>query len=111
MSILKEYEIQVLYLLASGVLSRRQLEALISAGEIIGYEYTGSGYFLSIRHASLPGERVVCHKPIVTGSADGVTCGFVIFIEDGQLTIECHTWGEVNIPEGFRDKDVRVAAT
>jgi hypothetical protein len=106
----KEYETKVLRLLASGVLLPRQLDVLVREGEFAGYEYTGSGYFLSIRHPSLPRERVVCHEPIVTGCADGISCGFVIFIENGELTIECHSWGDADIPEGFRDRDVQVAA-
>jgi hypothetical protein len=39
-----------------------------------------------------------------------VTCGFIIFIENGRLTIECHPWGDPDVPEDFRDKDVQVAA-
>jgi hypothetical protein len=111
MSVLKKYETEVLHLLASGALLPSQLESIVSEGEVIGYQYTGSGYFLSIRHWSLPRERVVCHKPVVMGSTDGITCGFVIFIEEGQLTIECHSWGEIEVPEDFRDRDVQVAAT
>ncbi|MDT5121541.1 MAG: hypothetical protein QOC96_1023 [Acidobacteriota bacterium] len=110
MSILKNYEIKVLYLLASGALSQQQIEALVSSGELASYEHTGSGYFLSIRHEDLPQERIVCHEPIVTGSADGVTGGFIIFIENSQLTMECYTWEDIGLPEGFRDSDVQVAA-
>lgn len=111
MSVFREYERKVLHLLAAGALSPGQLEALVEEGEFVGYDYTGSGYFLTVRHASLPGERVVCDRPLLTGRADGVTCGFVIFIEGGELTLECHTWGAVEVPEGFRERDVQVAAT
>ncbi|MBI3652809.1 MAG: hypothetical protein HY231_17435 [Acidobacteria bacterium] len=111
MNCIRDYEKKVLYLLASRVLSHQQLEDLVSAGEIVGYDHTGSGYFLSIRHDDLPQERLVCHEPIVTGSAKGVICGFVIFIENGQLTLECHSWGEFDVPEGFRDEEVQVTAT
>jgi hypothetical protein len=111
MCMFKEYEREVLRILAAGVLSPEQLEVLMSEGEFVAYDYTGSGYFLSVRHDGLPMERVVCNEPLVTGSADGVTCGFVIFIEGGQLTIECHSWGDVNIPAGFRDSNVQIAAT
>ena len=109
MNVLKEYEIKVLYLLASGELSPQQLEGLIKEGEFVDYDYTGCGYFLSLRHASLPRERIVCHLPKLIGSADGVICGFVIFIESGELTIECHPW-DADVPEWFRDRDVQVTA-
>ena len=111
MSILKEYEKKVLYLLTSSVLSPRQLELAITEGEFISYDYTGCGYFLSMSHASLPLERVVCSQPNVIGRRGGVTCGFVIFIEGRQLTIECHSWGDESIPEWFRGSEVEVNAT
>lgn len=109
MSILKDYEKRVVQLLTAGVLSKRQIEALNWSGEFVGYEYTGCGYFLSIRHPSLPKERIVCHKPMIIGQADDIICGFVIFIEDGQFTLECHSFGEIDVPEWFRDRNVQVA--
>jgi hypothetical protein len=110
MSILREYEKTVVHLLASGVLSPQRLEAVILEGKLVEYDYTGSGYFLTIKHDDLPIERIVCDTPKLTGSADGIVSGFVVFIEDGELTIECHSWGEVVVPEWFRDRDVQVAA-
>jgi hypothetical protein len=38
-----------------------------------------------------------------------VAFGFIIFIEDGELTIECHPWDE-DVPEDFRDREVEVTA-
>jgi hypothetical protein len=111
MSILREYEKTVVHLLTSNVLSSQQLDDVIREGQLVEYDYTGCGYFLTIKHADLPIARVVCDTPQLTGSADGIISGFVIFIEDGELTIECHSWGDVDIPEWFRDRDVQVAAT
>lgn len=110
MGVLKGYEARVLGLLASNVLSPAQLEAVVREGEFTSYEYTGNGYFLTLRHSSLPIERLVCSSPTVRGHAAGVNCGFLIFIENGELTIECHSWGQTEMPEGFRDTDVEVAA-
>lgn len=109
MGVLKSYERGVLYTLASDVLSPRQLSAVADEAELVGYEYTGRGYFLTVRHACLPRERTVCNSPVLSGSAGGVDCGFVIFIEDGELTIECHPWGE-DVPEDFREREVKLAA-
>ena len=111
MSILREYEKTVVRLLVSGVLSRQQLDAVIREGKLVEYNYTGCGYFLTIKHADLPIERVVCDTPKLTGRADGIISGFVVFIEGGELTIECHSWGDVDVPEWFRERDVQVAAT
>lgn len=109
MNIFREYEREVIRLLAGRVLSPGQLGALLSEGELVSYDYTGCGYFLTVRHASLPEERVVCSEPALAGSAGGVTCGFVIFIENGQLTVECHTWGDTDVPEEFGDREVRIS--
>jgi len=95
-------------LLARSALSEQQIEAVINSGEFVSYEYTGCGYFLGVKHPSLPQKRVVCSKPIVVGDAGSVPCGFVIFIENGRLTLECHSWGTVEVPENFREQSVQV---
>ncbi len=99
-----DYEKKVISLLASEVLSSDQLDNVLRDGEIVGYQDdNGSGYFIHIRHACLPKERIVCHKPTVIGEIYNIACGFVIFIQDDELTIDCHSWGEDDIPEGFRN--------
>ena len=97
-------------MLTPGVLSPQEIDAVIREGELAEYDYTGCGYFLKIKHPVLPSARVVCDKPKLTGTADGIISGFVVFIEDGHLTIECHSWGDVDVPEWFRNRDVEVAA-
>lgn len=104
---LKEYEKKVLKALTSGVLSASQISKVISDGELIYYEYTGSGYFIKITHQDLPSGRVVCDSPIL-GEADGIICGFIVFIEDGSLLFECHSMGEPEVPEDFRARDVKI---
>lgn len=105
---LKKYETEVLHLLVSQVLPTGQLETVIREGEHVSYEYTGSGYFLTLKHPSLPKARSVCSRPTVMGHADGIDCGFVVFIENGELVLECHTWGAIDVPEGFREKNVQL---
>ena len=108
MSVLKEYEQEVLNLLAPSALSPKQIEAVVHEGKFVSYDYSGCGYFLTLSHPNLPMERKVCDKPIVIGHAEGVDCGFIIFIQDGELTIECHSWGKIDVPDGFREMNVRV---
>lgn len=105
---LKDYEKKVIGLLVSEILSSDRLNNVLRDCEFIDYEYTKSGYFLNIRSSHLPKGRIVCSEPIIIGEADNITCGFVIFIENGELTIECHSWSEENVSEDFRDKDVQV---
>lgn len=109
---LKEYEIKVIRILLADVFLPEQIDEVLQNSEFVGYEYTGSGYFLSIKHFSLPINRIVCARPTVIGKTeDGIVCGFVIFIENRKLIIECHSWGEINLPEDFRDKNVEILVT
>lgn len=108
MSAFKPFEVVVLRLLAKSVLSPAQIDALIIEGDFKNYEYTGGGYFLTVKHPSLPKKRVVCSHPIIVGDVGEIHCGFVLFFEDSQLLLECHKWGPVDVPEGFRDQLVQV---
>lgn len=109
MIMLKDYEKRVISLLTSQILSSDQLDNVLRGGLSVGFEdFEGSGYFLHIRHLILPKERIVCSEPIVIGETENITCGFVIFIENGELSLECHDWGEADICENFRDKDIQI---
>ena len=88
-----------------------ELNNIIRESQLVSYEYTGSGYYLEISHSLLPNKRIVCDTPIVIGEAESIICGFIVFIENKQLIIECHSWGELDVTEDFRDKDVQVKAT
>jgi len=108
MSILKDFERHVLDLLAPSALSVEQIEKVGREGRLVKYEYSGCGYFVTVAHEILPQERRVCSEPALMGHANGIDCGFLLFIENGELMLECHTWGEIDVPEDFRDQDVRV---
>lgn len=106
----REYERKVIRILTKDVLPPDVIDAVISAGEIVSYEHTGVGYFLTLRHARLPSERIVCDEPMVLGRANGIETGFVVFLENRQLMLECHSWGDDSIPETYRDEEVEIAA-
>jgi hypothetical protein len=38
-----------------------------------------------------------------------VHSGFVVFLENGELTLECHSWGDVQIPESYREESVEIS--
>jgi len=109
-TVFKPHEEQVLDLLISSVLASEQIAAIKVKGESIDYHHTGCGYFFSVSHPCLPQNRIVCHTPMVIGNADGIECTFLVFIENGELTIECATAGIDSIPLNFRDLNVRVSA-
>lgn len=104
----KNYEKKVLETLVSSKISSDDLSSIIMNAELVDYEYTGSGYFLTVQHSSVPEQRIVCDKPSLMGEAGKIICGFIVFLENNELTIECHSWGEVEIPEDFRERDVKV---
>lgn len=110
MKSLKEFEVKVIRLLLQGILLSEQIDEILQNNKFVDYEYTGSGYFLSITHQSLTEKRIVCSRPIVVGKTqDGIVSGFVLFIENKVLTIECHSWGEINIPEDFRKRNIEIS--
>lgn len=106
--IFNNYEKKVLEILVSNELSSEKLIDVIENAVFIGYEYTGSGYYLAVRHPNLPKNRIVCSKPTLVGEAENIKCGFVVFLENNELTIECHSWGELEIPENFREKNIQL---
>jgi len=111
MPLFAKFEEQVLDRLASGALTPAQLSAIKLEGTVESYNYTGHGYFLTINHPCIPSGRITCSQPMVTGSAEGYLAGFVIFIEKHQITFECYTLGEDQIPSTFRELNVILSAT
>ncbi len=105
---LKDYEKKVIEILVSNKLSPEALANVIQNAEFVSYQYTGSGYFLTIRHSDLPENRVVCDRPFPVGKAENIQCGFIVFLKNNELTIECHQWGELEIPEDFREKNIEL---
>ena len=105
----KEFERKVVKVLVSSRLPVDEIEAVLETGTFLSYDYTGSGYYLTVRHPSLPSDRVVCDMPLLKGTSGKIVCGFVVFLENGELTLECHTWGPVDVPEDFRERQVDVS--
>jgi hypothetical protein len=110
-SAFRKFETQVLRLLVIPKLNESVVSSVEQSAELVSYEYTGCGYFLTVKHPALPLERIVCNKPFVSGLAQGIKSGFVVFIEDGQLMFECHELGEPTVPANYRDLDVAVSVT
>ncbi len=109
MRALRDFEIKAIRLLASDVLADEQLSLLEQLPEPGRYEYTGSGYFLTLTHPLLPTKVETLSYPDVVGVCGDVSCGFVVFLGDHELTLECHTWGAVEVPSDFRDGSVSIS--
>jgi hypothetical protein len=106
MRTLRDFEVAVIRSIAASALSQDQIDAIAACAGDAEYRYTGSGYFLTLRMATLPADRQVLSSPTIMGEADGIRCGFVVFLEYHELTFECHSWGDIDLPSDFRDRNV-----
>ncbi|GLQ48501.1 hypothetical protein GCM10007862_35520 [Dyella lipolytica] len=104
---LRDFELHAIHLMADDVLTPEQFVALHKLVTPANYEYTGCGYYLTVRNPSLPEQERTVSVPVV-GRADDIVCGFLLFLGNNELTLECHTWGPVEVPADFRDRAVRV---
>ncbi|MCB0703087.1 MAG: hypothetical protein KDC55_10315 [Ignavibacteriae bacterium] len=104
---LTKYEIEVFKLMLSDKFSTEELNSILQS-PITGYDYTGAGYFLELTNDILPKDRKTISKPTLLGSADNFEVGFLIFIENSKLILECHSWGEENPPETVREKSIAI---
>ena len=109
MAAFRTFEIEAIRWMASTFLSEEQIGLLRDMKEPCSYKYTGSGYFLSVRHPSLPVVSRTLSDPPVVGNVDEIQAGFVVFLRNGELTLECHTWGAVEVPSDFRDRAVVIS--
>ncbi len=108
MSVLKQFEREVVKILAANEISSDIIDDLAENGEIVAYNITGNGYFLTIRLKSLDKPRTVCAKPLILGEYDGIETSFVVFFEGNELTLECHGWGDREIPRNYREQNITV---
>ena len=90
-------------------LSAAWLGKLEAEATLVSYESSSCGYFVTVAHPMLPAERMVYSVPPVVGTAEDVEAGFLVFVENGELMLECHAWGAKEVPADFRDKNVLVA--
>lgn len=104
---LNKYEIEVLNLMLSDKFRTEELNSILNSS-ISGYDFTGAGYFLELTNEILPIERKTISEPILFGRADGFNVGFLIFIENSKLVLECHSWGIENPPKTIREKAIEI---
>lgn len=108
---LREFEKQVLRVLVIPSLSAEVVKSIEDEAEFVSYEHSGCGYFLTVRHRNVPINRVVCDTPIVAGRVNNTDCGFIVFMEKGELMLECYSFGNQSLPKNIRDLNVAVSTT
>ena len=105
---MKKFETEILskLLLNSGL--EGLFELLENSKPII--EFSGVGYFLTIKDKRLPTQRYVLDSPNIHGELGGVQVGYLAFIETSELMLECHSYdGEINT--SHREKGFVYTAT
>ncbi len=110
MSSFVEFEREVLRVLLRPHMCPDQIEELLATASFVSCEHTGVGYFLTVRHPAVPDSRVVCSEPTIEGRAADIECGFVAFLEGGELTLECHSWGDSPLPANLRERPLAIHA-
>lgn len=109
MAIFCEFEIEVLRQLVAPKLEAERFETIIQESEGLDYHFSGSGYFLTVRHPELPTSRIACAEPAIIGRCGRLLVGFVAFAENRELTLECHGWGGDELPLDFREQRVLIS--
>ena len=106
--LLKRFEIEVLTRLCEGTPFAPLVSLLSVEGKLVDLHFTGKGYFITLTHSALPVARTVLDIPGVNGIAEEFLTGFVVFIENKELTLECFSYGDT-IPRTYRDLDVMIS--
>ena len=109
LQLFRPFELQALSYMVGPELTIAWLEKIAVEASLVSYNYSGSGYFLTVAHPVLPSERSVYSYPPVVGNVGEIQAGFVTFVQDGELMLECHTWGAIDVPPDFRDMEVEVS--
>jgi hypothetical protein len=107
MGVFSPYEILVLQKLLEARYDREQIETIVKDAMFVSLEHTGVGYFLTVTHPLMPAARIVCSAPTLTGRFQHVLCGFVLFLEGGELTFECFSYPSSANADGFVPEDIR----
>ena len=74
--------------------------------------YTGWGFYISMRHPLIGEARRLYSAPpaLSAHSTEGRIAGFMMILENQQLTLEIYPWDppEDGLPAEFRDSDVQI---
>jgi hypothetical protein len=105
---LTQFETEVLQYLLQNRLEQSEWQALVNNYQITNYDFTGAGYFLDIVCSSIKFEKETIDCPIVIGTVNDLEVGFLLFVEENNITIECHGWSDENLPENIRNLEVSI---
>lgn len=102
------FEMRVLRTLGDSVLSDADF-AILAEVPLASLEWTGTGYFATSIDPRLPLYGNMQSAPMIVGTADDLCVGFIAYVGNHEVTLECHAWGEQAVPQRFRDRDVQLS--
>jgi len=111
MSQFQPFEQDAVRLLVAPILGAATVDVILAEATFVSYEYTGVGYFLTVKHPSIPEPRIVASEPLVIGRAGNTEGGFIAFMSNGEMMLECYSAGTENVPENFREQTVLLDPT
>jgi len=87
---MKKFEVKIL----TKLLKEKGLDEFIELlkSPKFDIDYSGVGYFLTIKDDKIPSERIVLDTPVIEGKLGDKTVGFLAFIESSELTLECYSY-------------------
>jgi hypothetical protein len=104
----KIFEIEILSKLFLNNGLDDQIEILENSNSVI--EFSGVGYFLTIKDKRLPIARMVLDSPDIQGNLGEVPVGYLAFVEASELMLECYSYDE-EINSSHREKGFVYNAT
>jgi len=107
---LQPHELELIQILVKGSPFAHEVIDNVINAKVVSLDFTEVGYFLTLSHPKFPLERYVLNDPYVSGAFENEECGFLIFIENNELMIECHTSQDV-LPKSFRANPVALTVS
>ena len=67
-------------------------------------EFSGAGYFVTIKDSMLPKRRIVLDRPDIRGKLGGIDVGYLAIVENSELMLECYSYDQEILPK-HRDQE------
>lgn len=103
------FEDKAIKMLCSTALGIEVLNEVLTNPEKIECDFTGVGYFLTLHHKNLPTNRIICDTPNLIGNHQKLLLGFIVFIENNELSLECFNYGDERVTEHLRNEPIQIS--
>ena len=104
----ESYEKEAIRILCGNEVPNSTLHQAMTNPSKLSCRFTGAGYYLDIEHIDLPEHRILCDKPTVAGEYQSREVGFIAFIENRSICLECYGYSANGVPESIRDGVVNI---